>query len=245
MDVLAFGAHPDDTELSCAGTLASLSKQGLEVGVIDLTRGEMGSRGTPELRLKEAQKAAEILGLKTRDNLGLPDTELMNTRTFQLPIIEKVRYYRPHICLLPAPSDRHPDHGNAARLLTDAIFYSGLSKIETRDRNNLNQEPHRPAHILHYMQDQPFEPDLVFDITDTIALKENAIKAFVSQFNVADPGDEPATYISDPDFFISLRARAKQLGHLGGFEFAEGFLYQKKPFPVSSFDFLLSTKPKR
>jgi N-acetylglucosamine malate deacetylase 1 len=245
MDIIAFGAHPDDTELSCAGTLASLSNKGLRVAVIDLTRGEMGSRGTPKLRLEEAKAAAQILGLKARDNLGLPDTELTSSREFQLPVIERVRHYKPHICILPAPSDRHPDHGNAARLLTDAIFYSGLAKIETRGKTGNIQQPHRPSHILHYMQDQPFEPDFVFDITDTIEQKEEAIRAFSSQFNVSDPGDEPATYISDPGFFISLRARAKQLGHLGGFEYGEGFLYQKKPFPVSGFDFLLSTNPRR
>jgi len=245
MDIIAFGAHPDDTELSCAGTLASLIRKGLDAAVIDLTRGEMGSRGTPELRLAEAKKAAEILGLKARDNLGLPDTELQNSRELQLPVIERVRHYKPHICILPAPSDRHPDHGNAARLLIDAIFYSGLAKIVTRDKKRNIQQPHRPAHILHYMQDQPFEPDFVFDITDTIDQKENAIKAFESQFNVSDPGDEPSTYISDPDFFISLRARAKQLGHLAGFEYGEGFIYYKKPFPVSGFEFLMATKPKR
>ena len=245
MDILAFGAHPDDTELSCAGTLASLVNQGLQVAVIDLTRGEMGTRGTPEIRLREAKKAAEILGLQARENLGLPDTELINTRELQLPVIQSVRHYKPHICIIPAPADRHPDHGNAARLLIDAIFYSGLIKIETKDKNNKIQPPHRPAHILHYMQDQPFEPDFIFDISDTIDQKEEAIRAFSSQFNVADPGDEPATYISDPDFFVSLRARAKQMGHLGGFEYGEGFIYHKKPFPVSRLDFLLKSKPKR
>jgi bacillithiol biosynthesis deacetylase BshB1 len=245
LDVLAFAAHPDDTELSCAGTLAALVKQGLHVGVVDLTRGEMGSRGTPALRLKEAKQAAEIIGLSVRDNLGLPDTELVNTRENHLPIIQSIRRYRPHICLLTAPEDRHPDHGHATKLLSDAIFYSGLVKIETKDKARKLQEPHRPAHILHYMQDTPFEPDFIFNITDTIEIKEKAIQAFSSQFNVADPGDEPETYISDPSFFEALRARAKQMGHLGGFEYGEGFLYQKKPFPAKDFSFLMNTKPKR
>ena len=245
LDVLAFAAHPDDTELSCAGTLAALVRQGLKVGVADLTRGEMGSRGTPKLRLKEAEKAAEIIGLSERVNLGLPDTQLSNTRENQLPIIQTIREYRPHICLITAPEDRHPDHGHATKLLTDAIFYSGLIKIETRGKDRKQQEPHRPSHVLHYMQDTPFNPDFVFDISDTIEIKEEAIKAFSSQFNVADPGDEPETYISDPSFFDALRARAKQVGHLGGYDFGEGFLYQKKPFPIDDLAFLMKTAPKR
>ncbi len=245
VDVLAFGAHPDDTELSCSGTLAALVKQGKNVAVADLTRGEMGSRGTPEIRMKEAQNAANILGLSARENLGLPDTELRNIRENHLPIIEAVRRYRPHICLINAPDDRHPDHGDASRLLIDAIFFSGLPKIETKDRSGTALEPHRPAHILHYMQDRPFEPDFVFDISDTIHLKEQAIKAFATQFDVADPGDEPETYISDPEFFKALRARAKHFGHLGGFEYGEAFLYHGKPIPMNAFDLFMNTRPKR
>lgn len=245
LDVLAFAAHPDDTELSCAGTLAVLIKQGLNVGVADLTRGEMGSRGTPDMRLKEAKKAAEIIGLSVRDNLGLPDTELKNIRENHLPIIQTIRKYRPHICLITAPEDRHPDHGHATKLLTDAIYYSGLVMIETKDENRQIQETHRPAHVLHYMQDTPFNPDFIFDISNTIEIKEEAIKAFSTQFNVEDAGDEPETYISDPSFFVALRARAKLMGHLGGFDYGEGFLYQKKPFPVKDFSFLMETSPKR
>ena len=245
LDVLAFGAHPDDTELGCSGTLAALSKQGKNVGVVDLTRGEMGSRGTPELRKIEAANAADIIGLAVRDNIGLPDSEISNTRDFQLPIIEKLRQYRPHIAIIPAPSDRHPDHGNATSLLVDAIFYSGLIKIETKDPNGNLQAPHRPSHVIHYMQDQPFDPDFIFDISNTMDTKIKAVKAFSSQFDVSDPGDEPQTYISDPEFFDSLKARARHLGHLAGFTFGEGFLYSKKPFPVKNFEFLLNTSPKR
>ncbi|MCC5941673.1 MAG: bacillithiol biosynthesis deacetylase BshB1 [Balneolaceae bacterium] len=245
LDVLALAAHPDDTELSCSGTLAALVQQGLRVGVIDLTRGEMGTRGTPALRLKEAAEAAQIIGLHARDNLGLPDTELHNTRELQLPIIERIRFYKPHICLINAPKDRHPDHGHAAALQLDSIFYSGLKKIETKGPDGKLQEPHRPVHVLHYIQDQPLEPDFIFDISDSIDIKEKAIKAFSSQFNVAEPGDELETYISDPDFFVSLRARAKQLGHLGGFTYGEGFIYYKKPFPISNFSFLMESSPKR
>ena len=244
-DILAFGAHPDDTELGCSGTLASLVAQGKTVAVADLTRGEMGSRGTAEIRMKEAQKAADIIGLSDRVNLGLPDTELQNTRDFQLPIIETVRHFKPHICILPAPSDRHPDHGNATSLLIDAIFYSGLVKIETKGSDGKIQEIHRPSHIIHYMQDRPFEPDFVYDISQTIETKEKAIKAFATQFNVQNPGDEPETYISDPDFFKALRARAKHFGHLAGFEYGEAFKYASTPFPLRNLDFLMETAPKR
>ena len=244
-DILAFGAHPDDTELGCSGTLASLVKQGKTVVVADLTRGEMGSRGTAEIRLKEAQHAAEIIGLSERVNLGLPDTQLQNGREFQLPIIEVVRRFQPHICILPAPDDRHPDHGNAAALLIDAIFYSGLIKIESKGPSGKLQDPHRPAHLIHYMQDRPFEPDFIHDITDTIDTKERAIKAFATQFNVADPGDEPETYISDPSFFEALRARAMHFGHLTGFKYGEAFKYAATPFPVKNLNFLMDSSPKR
>ncbi len=146
---------------------------------------------------------------------------------------------------MPAPSDRHPDHGDAAKLLTDAIFYSGLIKIETKDHKGSIQEPHRPAHIIHYIQDEYLKPDFIFDISETIETKEKAIAAFSSQFNVSNPGDQPATYISDPGFIESLRARAKMVGHMGGYNFGEGFIYQKKPFPVNNFKFLLESAPKR
>lgn len=244
-DILAFGAHPDDTELGCSGTLASLVNQGKSVVVVDLTRGEMGSRGTAAIRRKEAEKAASIIGLADRVNLGLPDTRLVNNRELQLPIIEVVRRFKPHICILPAPADRHPDHGNATALLMDAIFYSGLIKIETKGPDRNMQQPHRPAHVLHYMQDRPFEPDFIYDITDTLNLKEKAIKAFTSQFDVAEPGEEPETYISDPSFFESLRARAKHFGHLGGFEYGEAFQYAQKPVPLTSMNVFMETTPNK
>lgn len=245
IDILAFGAHPDDTELGCSGTLASLVKQGKKVAVADLTRGEMGSRGTADKRLQEAKNAAEIIGLSDRINLGLTDTQLENTRKFQLPIIEVIRQYQPHICILPAPADRHPDHGNATSLLIDALYYSGLIKIQTKGPSGNMQDPHRPAHVLHYMQDRPFEPDFIYDITDTVHVKEKAIKAFATQFNVSDPGDEPETYISDPSFFDALRARAMHFGHLAGFQYGEAFKYAAIPFPLKNFDFMLESSPKR
>jgi bacillithiol biosynthesis deacetylase BshB1 len=245
LDVLALAAHPDDTELSCSGTLAALVRQGLNVGVVDLTRGEMGSRGTPELRLMEANHAADIIGLTVRDNLCLPDCNLENSEIHRRAIIEAVRMYRPDLMFINAPDDRHPDHGNAARLSIDALFYSGLVKIETFHPDGTPQEPWRPYHILHYMQDRSFEPDLVFDISDTIDIKDKAILAFGSQFNVTEPGDEPETYISSSAFFENLRARARHLGHQIGVKYGEGFKYYGGPIGLRSLDVLLSHKPKR
>ncbi len=245
LDVLAIAAHPDDTELNCAGTLAALVRQGLNVGVLDLTRGEMGSRGTPEGRLSEAAEAASIIGLAVRENLALPDCGLDNTHEHRLAIIQAVRKYRPDICLINAPSDRHPDHGNASRLTLDALFYGGLTKLASIGADNSPQEPWRPFHVLHYMQDRPFEPDFVFDISETIEIKERAILAFKSQFNVHDSGDEPQTYISRPSFFEAIRARARHFGHLVGVDYGEGFLYQGKPIPLRDLNIFMGSKPAR
>lgn len=245
LDVLAIAAHPDDTELCCGGTLAKLIKQGKKVGVIDLTRGEMGSRGTPEKRLNESQKAAEIIGLDVRENLGLPDTEIANTRKNQLKIIAKVRQYQPHICLVGAPGDRHPDHGYATQLALDALFYSGLIKIETSNEDGGKQKPWRSSHILHFMQDRPFKPDMVFDISETFETKKEAIKAFATQFDVENPGDEPETYISGKRFFKGIEARARHYGHLIGATYGEPFKYYNGPLPMRSFGGLFETEPKR
>jgi bacillithiol biosynthesis deacetylase BshB1 len=223
LDVLAFGAHPDDVEISCGGTIASLTRKGKAVGIIDMTRGEMGTRGTAETRKAEAEEAAKILGVGIRENLDLPDTRLENKREYQLPVISKLRKFRPDICLINAPSDRHPDHGNAAQLVVDSLFLSGLHKIETLDDEGLPQEPWRPSFVFHYMQDRSFTPDLLIDITDTIEAKERALRAFATQLHVQDPGSEPETYISGVSFFESLRARAKTYGHMGGVEYAEPF----------------------
>jgi N-acetylglucosamine malate deacetylase 1 len=245
LDVLAIAAHPDDTELNCSGTLATLVKQGLRVGVLDLTQGEMASRGTPQERLIEAQEAADILGIHLRENLGLPDCGLENTANHRKAIIQKIRQYRPHVCLITAPSDRHPDHGNASRLSIDALFYSGLTNIETFDPSGQLQEPWRPYHILHYMQDRPFEPDFIFDITSSIDTKEQAILAFKSQFNVKEADGQPETYISRPAFFEAVRARARHFGHLIGVEYGEGFLYHGKPIPLKDLSLFFNSKPTR
>ncbi|MDX1673095.1 MAG: bacillithiol biosynthesis deacetylase BshB1 [Balneolaceae bacterium] len=245
IDILALAAHPDDTELGCGGTLAKLSRLGYKIGVVDFTQGEMGSRGTPEKRLEESGKAAEIIGLNIRENLGLPDTKLENKPAFRERIIKVVRKYRPHICLVGPPDDRHPDHGDATRLAIDALYYSGLSKLETTGADGNPQERWRPSHILHYMQDRPFEPDLVFDITDTFETKMEAVLAFDSQFNVEDPGDEPETYVSSKRFFKNLEAKARHYGHMIGVTYGEPFLYHHGPVPFNSFDLLMDMNPER
>lgn len=245
LDILAIAAHPDDTELCCGGTLAALANQGKKIGVIDMTRGEMGSRGTPEQRLQEAQNAAEIIGLDVRENLGLPDTQLENKPQYRQKIIAKIREYRPHICLVGAPSDRHPDHGNATKLALDAIFYSGLIKIKSNDTDGNAQEPWRPSHILHYMQDRPFEPDIVFDISETFDTKMKGIQAFETQFNIEDAGDEPETYISSKRFFKGIEARARHYGHLIGTTYGEPFKYYNGPVPMESFSAFFKMAPKR
>lgn len=245
LDVLALSAHPDDTELCCGGTLAALVNQEKKVGAVDFTQGEMGTRGTPKQRLQEAKNAADIIGLEIRDNLGLPDSKLESNREYQKKIIQKIRAYRPHICLVGAPSDRHPDHGNGTQLALDAIYFSGLAKIETFDDNGNSQERWRPSHTLHFMQDRPFNPDLIFNITDTFDIKKEAILAFESQFNVTKTDDEPETYISSEEFFEGIEARARHYGHLIGAKYGEPFKYQNGPVPMGSFEAFFETNPTR
>lgn len=245
LDFLFLGAHPDDVELNSGGTVAALIAKGKKVGIIDLTQGEMGSRGTIEIRKAEAEEASKILGISYRVNLIMKDSDIINDRENQIKIIEQIRAFKPQICVTGAPFDRHPDHGNATQLCIDAIFYSGLRKIETIDKNGFVQEPWRPKHILHYMQDRPFEPDFVFDISKHWEIKKKAILAFSTQFNVSKPGNEPETYISSQNYFKQLEARARFYGHLAGFEFGEPFKYYNGPTPLKSFDFLLESSPKR
>lgn len=226
LDVLAIAAHPDDVELCAGGTLAKLAKQGLKTGIFDLTRGEMGTRGTPETRMAEAQAAGDVLRLTWRGNAGMPDNGLTNTPEHREAIIRVVREFRPRICLINAPDDRHPDHGNAARLTLDALFYSGLAKVET------GQEPWRPKHVFHYMQDRAvFEPSIVVDITDTIDIKRKSIQAFKSQF-LAEKDGGPQTHISSERFYQFIEGRSRHYGHMIGVEFGEPFLYVGGPIPM-------------
>ena len=236
LDILAIAAHPDDVELSCAGTLMAEKRAGKMVGIVDLTRGELGTRGTPEKRLKEAQDALELMGLDVRENADLADGFFENTKRDQLRVIHFIRKYQPEIILTKAPEDRHPDHGRAAQVVKEAPWLSGLLKIDTYDKGEL-QQPWRPAYVFHFVQDRYLKPDFVYDITDTMDDKVKSIRAFSSQFDtVAD--DEPQTYISTPAFLESVIERAKLFGKIIGVPHAEGFITDKT-IGITSFDELV------
>ena len=196
--------------------------EGQRVGIIDLTKGEMGTRGSIDIRAKEVEKATKVLGIKYRNNLDLGDSLIQNTRKNQIKIIEQIRLTKPCICLIGAPDDRHPDHRKATQLSRDSIFYSGLTKIHT-ELNGLEQEAWRPLIILQYMQDRSFEPDFIFDISEHWETKKNAILAYKSQFNIVELDNEPETYISSSKYFFQIEARARHYGHLAGFEMGEPF----------------------
>jgi bacillithiol biosynthesis deacetylase BshB1 len=225
LDVLAIGVHPDDVELSCAGVLLVEKKNGKKTGIVDLTQGELGTRGTAETRKDEAAKAGTILEVDIRENLGLADGFFQNDRDSQVKIIEAIRKYQPEIILCNAPEDRHPDHGRSARLVSDATFLSGLVKIETAI-DGVKQDPWRPKYVLHYIQDRYLQPNFVVDITDVFEKKLEAIKAYATQFH--NPGlNGPETYISTPDFLDSIIYRSKMLGKMIGVKYAEGFISEK------------------
>ena len=245
VDVLAIGAHPDDVELGCGGTVRKMVEQGYRVGVMDLTEGELGSRGSIETRRQESARASEILGIQERINLGVPDGQIENTKSNQLKIIEVVRRLRPDIVLIGSMECRHPDHGDATRLCIASLFYSGLRMVATGSGGL--DEPWRPSHILHYMQSIAFEPTLVVDVDSTWKTRAAALSAYESQFdnpNYAPAEGEPVTFISDSGFLRSMDARARALGYRIGAEFGEGFLYFQGPFGVED---LVSTftRPRR
>ena len=221
LDILVMAAHPDDAELSCAGTILKHIAAGKKVGIVDFTRGELGTRGTPEIRLQESADATKILGLHARENLGIRDGFFRNDEETQLKLIEVIRKYQPEIVLANALEDRHPDHGKGAQLAIDACFLSGLRQIKTG-----NLPAWRPAQVYHYIQDRYLEPDFVVDISAHWDQKEAAIRAFKSQF--FDPSSaEPASYISSPDFLNFINARAMEMGHKIGVKYGEGFQSQK------------------
>ena len=221
LDVLAFGAHPDDVEISAGGTVVRLVAEGKSVGIVDLTRGELGSRGSADIRDKEAKASAEILGIHVRENLRMADGFFVNDSVHQLKIIEQVRRFRPEIVLCNAVSDRHPDHGKGAKLTADACFLSGLVKIDS-SWGGVAQESWRPRLVLHYIQDHYLEPDIVWDGSDYFELKMKAIRAFGSQFHNPD-SREVETPISSKGFFDLLKARAVSYGRPAGMDLAEGF----------------------
>ncbi len=232
VEVLAVGAHPDDVELGCGGTLVHLARLGRGVGLLDLTRGEAGTRGTPETRAAEAAESARILGARFRDGLDLGDGNLRADRAAELEVIAVIRRRRPRLVFAPLPNDRHPDHVRAGRLVADAAFYAGLRSLET------GLPPHRPQQVVYYPSTFLAEPTFLVDVTGTLETKLAAVRAFRSQF--FDPASkEPATFISSPEFLEGVTARARAFGRLANVGAAEGFVSPRPPLladPLAAFD---------
>lgn len=231
VDILAIGVHPDDVELSCSGTLLKHADLGKTFGLLDLTLGEMGTRGNAEIRTKEAMKSAELLGASFRKQLHFADCFFENTKPHLIEIIKVIREHKPQLILCNAISDRHPDHGRAAKLVADACFYSGLVKIDTQ------QPAWRPKAVYHYIQDNYLHPHFVIDVTDFADKKREAIMAFSSQFY--DPNSkEPQTPISSPEFLETIHAKMSLWGRTIGTRYAEGFLTARYPGITNLFDLL-------
>ena len=225
LDILVFAAHPDDAELACSGTIMRMIALGHKVGIIDLTAGELGTRGTPELRAQEAAASSAIMGLQVRENLGMRDGFFQLDEAHQLQIIRAIRRYQPEVLLINAPTDRHPDHGRGSELVRNAAFLSGLRRIETED-GGIMQEAWRPKKVWRYIQDQLLMPSFVVDVTDYFDRKIDAIRAFGSQFH--DPNSkEPETYISSRNFLDVIQARCQEMGHLIGVQYGEGFISER------------------
>ncbi|MBC7776030.1 MAG: bacillithiol biosynthesis deacetylase BshB1 [Phycisphaerae bacterium] len=235
IDILAIGIHPDDVELSGSGTLLRHAAQGKTFGLLDLSRGEMGTRGTAEIRGAEAIASAKILGAEFRETLDIPDALFEHKPENWLKIVGAIRASRPEIVLCNAPDDRHPDHGRAAKMISDACFYAGLEKIETFDNEGVRQEKWRPKAVYHYIQDNQLDPDFVVDITPFFAKKMEAILTFRSQF--FDPnGETPNTPISGKDFLDFMEAKARVFGRPIGVQYAEGFICSRTPGVGDLFD---------
>lgn len=235
LDILAIGAHPDDVELGCGATLAKEVANGKKVGVIDLTRGELGTRGTAETRDVEASNSAKILGVHARVNMKFADAFFVNDKAHQLEIIKMIRYYKPEMVICNAIDDRHIDHGKGSQLVSDACFLSGLIKIETSLGDNKIQEPWRPKAVYHYIQWKDIEPDVVVDVSGYMDTKMKSVLAYETQFY--DPNsEEPETPISSKNFTDSIDYRARNLGRLVGVEHAEGFTVERYPTVDSLFD---------
>ena len=222
VDIIFFGAHPDDIELSCGGTVAKCVKDGLRVAMIDLTRGEMGTRGTPQTRKREAANSAKILGATFRQQLDFGDGNLQTGREQELQIIEILRRTRPQLVVAPYPDDRHPDHTRTGRIVTEASFYAGLRALDT------GLKAHRPQTVLYYLQNYMFTPSFVVDVTRQWKTKMRSVAAYKSQFH--DPNSkEPQTFISDPKFLEMIEARGKHFGALIGAAYGEAFVTKQPP----------------
>ena len=225
LDILAFGAHPDDIELGCGGTLAKEISLGRKVGIIDLTQGELGTRGSVEIRKVESELATKILGISVRENLYMRDGFFSNDETHQMQVIKMIRKYRPNIVLCNAIRDRHIDHGKGSKLVSDSCFLSGLTKIETA-LDGENQDSWRPNHVYHYIQWEHIEPDFVVDISGFVDKNTDSILAYASQF-YSENSQEPSTPIATKNFLESIHYRSRDLGRLVGVEFAEGFTVER------------------
>ncbi|HET8573059.1 MAG TPA: bacillithiol biosynthesis deacetylase BshB1 [Edaphocola sp.] len=225
LHILAIGVHPDDVELGCGGLLLKHALKGQKTGILDLTQGEMGTRGTIDTRYAEAEAAARVLKAAVRENLKMRDGFFVNDEAHQVKIIEALRRYRPDIVLANALSDRHPDHGRAGKLIADACFLSGLRKVETSDRGR-PQEAWRPKMVFHYIQDVFREPDIIVDISDIYEQKMDAIRCYGTQF-LSQGSDDPMTYISRSGFLEHVRARDFDMGHRIGVKYGEGFTCQR------------------
>lgn len=237
LDVLAFGVHPDDVELGCAGTLIGEVQRGKKVGIIDLTEGELGTRGSVADRYREAADAAKIIGASVRENLKMRDGFFKNDEEHQLNVIRALRKYQPDFVIANILEDRHPDHGRAGQLLYDACFLSGLKQIKT-EVDGTPQEKWRPAYLLHFLQDRFYEPDVIIDISEAFEQKMQSVKAYTTQFH--DPASaEPETYISNSGFLEAVTGRARLLGKRIGVQFAEGFV-SKKNIGIASLDALVA-----
>ena len=237
LDVLAIGAHPDDVELGCSGTLIKEVKRGKKVGIVDLTQGELGTRGTVETRYREAADSALIMGIAVRENLKLRDGFFQNDEPSQMQLVRVLRKYRPEIVIGNILEDRHPDHGRAGWLIYDSCFLSGLRQVKTGGDEGKEQEKWRPKMLLHYIQDRFYEPNIIIDVSEEWEQRMQAIKAYTTQF--FDPNStEPQTYLSNPDFLDALTARARLLGKRIGVRYAEGFL-SKKSIGLNNLDALV------
>ena len=236
LDILVMAAHPDDAELSCSGTILAQIAQGKKVGIIDFTQGELGTRGSAEIRLLEAADSAKILGLSARENMGFRDGFFLDDEAHQLKLVEVIRKYRPEILLANALTDRHPDHGRAGKLAVNACFLSGLKKIETT-HDGINQEAWRPKQIFHYVQSVYIQPDFVVDISEHWDKKEASIKAFKTQFFNPDNKEEN-TFISTPEFMEFLKARAREYGQSIQVKYGEGFVKNQQVGVKDLFDFV-------
>ena len=225
LDILVIAAHPDDAELGCAGSILKQISLGNKVGILDLTKGELGTRGSAHLRMQESEEASKKLGIQMRENLGFRDGFFLNDESHQLRIIEVLRKYQPEIVLANAVFDRHPDHAKGSSLISMSCFYSGLRRISTK-LDGIDQDAWRPKAVYHYIQDYYIKPDFVLDISEFMEKKLEVIRSFKSQFY--DPNsDEPQTVLTNPDFMEQVKGRAREYGRVAGFKFAEGYTVQR------------------